>query len=139
MGLFALVVYGVGDMVGSGIYGTVGKAAGVLGNAVWLAFAAAMVAAVLTGLSYACLASRYPRAAGAAYVTHRAFGFAYLSYLIGLTITASGLTSMAASTNVFADTLGAMIGGPWIVMVLAFLGLMTFVNFWACGNRCGRI
>jgi APA family basic amino acid/polyamine antiporter len=130
MGLFALVVYGVGDMVGSGIYGTVGKAAGVLGNAVWLAFAVAMVAAVLTGLSYACLASRYPRAAGAAYVTHRAFGFAYLSYLIGLTITASGLTSMAASTNVFADTLEAMIGGPWIMMALAFLGFMTFVNFW---------
>jgi hypothetical protein len=27
MGLFSLVVYGVGDMIGSGIYGTIGKAA----------------------------------------------------------------------------------------------------------------
>ena len=45
MGLFSLVVYGVGDMVGSGIYGTVGKAAGQMGNAVWLAFLAAMIAA----------------------------------------------------------------------------------------------
>ena len=130
MGLFSLVVYGVGDMVGSGIYGTVGKAAGMLGNAVWLAFVVSMVAAILTGLSYACLASRYPRAAGAAYVTHRAYGFAYLSYLIGMTVTASGLTSMATSTNVFANTLHAMIGGPWILLVLLFLGFMTFVNFW---------
>src|SRR5687768_4867074 len=56
MGLFSLVVYGVGDMIGSGIYGTVGKAAGQLGNAVWLAFVISMVAALLTGLSYACLA-----------------------------------------------------------------------------------
>jgi amino acid transporter len=130
MGLFSLVVYGVGDMIGSGIYGTVGKAAGKLGNAVWLALVVAMVAAVLTGLSYACLASRYPRAAGAAYVTHRAFRFAFLAYLVGLTVTASGLTSMATSTIVFANNLQSLVGGPWLVMVLLFLGFLTFVNFW---------
>src|SRR3972149_2842615 len=92
MGLFSLVVYGVGDMIGSGIYGTVGKAAGTLGNAVWLAFVVSMVAAILTGLSYASLASRYPGAAGAAFVTNHAYGFPYLSYLIGLFVPASGLT-----------------------------------------------
>src|SRR5687768_12456730 len=76
MGLGALVVYGVGDMIGAGVYGTMGKAAGTMGNAVWLAFLVSMVAALLTGLSYACIASRYPRAAGAAYVTHRAYNVA---------------------------------------------------------------
>jgi amino acid transporter len=130
MGLFSLVVYGVGDMIGSGIYGTVGKAAGQLGNAVWLAFLVSMVAAIFTGFSYANLASRYPRAAGAAYVTHRAFHFSFLSYLIGLTVTASGLTSMATQTNVFADNLHAMSGLPWFLMAILFLGTMTFVNFW---------
>jgi len=130
MGLFSLVVYGVGDMVGSGIYGTVGKAAGSMGNAVWLAFIVSMIAALITGLSYACIASRYPRAAGAAFVTQHAFRFAFLSYLIGLTVTASGLTSMATQTNVFAETLQSILGGPWFVMVLLFLGVMTFINFW---------
>jgi basic amino acid/polyamine antiporter, APA family len=130
MGLFSLVVYGVGDMVGSGIYGTVGKAAGTMGNAVWLAFVVSMVAAILTGLSYASLSSRYPRAAGAAFVTNHAYGFPYLSYLIGLLVTASGLTSMATSTNVFANTLQSIVGGPWIVLVLGFLGFMTAVNFY---------
>jgi amino acid transporter len=130
MGLFSLVVYGVGDMIGSGIYGTIGKAAGQLGNAVWLAFVVSMVAAIFTGLSYANLASRYPRAAGAAYVTHRAFHWAFLSYLIGLTVTASGLTSMATQTNVFADNIHAMLGAPWLIVALLFLGVMTLVNFW---------
>ena len=139
MGLFSLVVYGVGDMVGSGIYGTVGNAAAQMGNAVWLAFAVSMVAAVLTGLSYACIASRYPRAAGAAYVTQRAFKFSFLSYLIGLMVTASGLTSMATSTNVFtktmlglttADPAAAMKDWPWFAIAFSFLGLLTFVNFW---------
>jgi amino acid transporter len=151
MGLFALVVYGVGDMVGSGIYATVGKAAGQTGNAVWLAFTVSMVAAMLTGLSYASISSRYPRAAGAAYVTHRAFHLAFLSYVIGLTVCASGLTSMATSSNAFSDIFAGMIGlkgtlgtleftpfgwplidrdaGVAVVIVL-FVLFLTFVNFW---------
>src|SRR5688572_25316539 len=151
MGLFSLVVYGVGDMVGSGIYGTVGKAAGQMGNAVWLAFVVSMVAAMLTGLSYACIASRYPRAAGAAYVTHRAWHVAFLSYVIGLTVAASGLTSMATSTNVFAATFADVLGvtkslgtinlavggttfvnvpGAVALIIVGFLLFLTFVNFW---------
>ena len=130
MGLFSLVVYGVGDMVGAGIYGTIGKAAGALGNAVWLAFAVSMLAALLTGLSYACLASRYPRAAGAAYVTQRAFHWPFLSYLIGLSVAASGLTSMGAQANVFADNLVALMGGPRLVLMLLFLFAMTCINLW---------
>jgi amino acid transporter len=130
MGLFSLVVYGVGDMVGAGIYGTVGKAAGQLGNAVWLGFGVSMIAAMLTGLSYASLASRYPRAAGAAYVTHRAFRWPFLSYLIGLAVAASGLTSMGAQANVFADNLLELIGGPRLALMLAFLFVMTAINLW---------
>ena len=84
IGLFALIVYGIGDMIGAGIYGTIGVAAGKMGNAVWLAFLVSMVAALLTGLSAASLASRYPRAAGAAFVTQRAFGWQFLSYVVGL-------------------------------------------------------
>src|SRR5262245_4676969 len=139
MGLFSLVVYGVGDMVGAGIYGTVGEAATHMGNAVWIAFVVSMIAATLTGLSYACLASRYPRAAGAAYVTQRAFNLGFISYLIGLMVTASGLTSMATSTNVFTKTVlgltaahpdAAMQGWPWYLVALAFLLFQTVVNFW---------
>ena len=64
MGLFALTIYGVGDMLGAGIYVLVGTAARQMGNAVWLAFVVAAVAALFTGLSYAALGSRYPKAAG---------------------------------------------------------------------------
>src|SRR3989337_2045916 len=70
-----MALYGLGSMLGSGIYGLIGKAAGQVGNAVWLAFVLAFVAALLTGLSYASLGSRYPRAGGAAYMAHRAFGW----------------------------------------------------------------
>ena len=70
-----MALYGLGSMLGAGIYGLIGKAAGEAGNAVWLSFVVALVAALLTACSYASLGSRYPRAAGAAYVTERAYGF----------------------------------------------------------------
>ena len=131
MGLFSLIVYGIGDMVGSGIYATVGVAAGQMGNAVWLGFAASMVAALLTGMSYASIASRYPRAAGAAFVTHHAYRLPFLSYLVGLTVTASGLTSMGTASNAFAKTFTSFAPKvPIPAIIIVFLLLMTFINFW---------
>ncbi|MCC7494030.1 MAG: amino acid permease [Fimbriimonadaceae bacterium] len=134
MGLGALAIYGIGDMLGAGVYGLMGKAAGTMGNAVWLAFAVSMVAALLTGLSYASLGSRYPRAAGAAYITQRAFGFAFLSYVIGLAVMASGLTSMATQSRVFAEYSGKLLGElpphAFTPLVVAFIAAMTLINFW---------
>lgn len=129
VGLFALIVYGVGDMVGAGIYGTIGKAAGAMGNAVWLAFVVSMIAALLTGLTYASLASRYPRAAGSAYISQRAFGWPFLSYVVGLTVTASGLTSMATGSRVFAENIAPFLGNlPLWVYFSAFIVLLALIN-----------
>jgi basic amino acid/polyamine antiporter, APA family len=71
IGGWQIMFYGLGSMLGAGIYALIGKAAAGLGNAVWLAFLMAMIGAMLTGLSYACVGSRYAKAGGAAYVTHR--------------------------------------------------------------------
>ncbi len=130
MGLGALTVYGVGDMLGAGIYGLIGKAAGVMGNAVWLAFVVSMLVALLTGLSYANIGSRYPRAAGAPYVAHRAFRAPFISYLVGLGVAASGLTSMATGSRVIAGYVQALgVRWPTEVLVIAFLALLTLVVF----------
>jgi len=122
IGLFALAVYGIGDILGAGIYGLVGKAAGEMGNAVWLAFLTSMVAAGLTGLSYASLGSRYPKAGGAAYFTHRAFKKNFLAYVVGLTTLASGITSMATSSRAFAGYLSGLVGDgiPLQLLVAGF-------------------
>lgn len=133
MGLWALVIYGVGDMLGSGIYALIGRAAGVMGNAVWVAFLASLAAAVLTGLSYASLGSRYPRAAGAAYIAHRAFRSPFLTYVLGLGVVASGLTSFATQSHAFARYFLPLTGIPaaWVPgIVLAFILLLTGINFW---------
>jgi amino acid transporter len=116
-------------MVGAGIYGTIGVAAGHMGNAVWLSFVVSMIAALLTGLTYASLASRYPVAAGAAFVAQRAFGSPFISFVLGLTVIASGLTSMAAGGRVFAATLTpALPTFPGWTLPVIFLILLTTIN-----------
>lgn len=133
LGLFALIVYGVGDMLGSGIYALIGQAALMMGNAAWLAFVVSMVAALLTGLSYASLGSRYPRAAGAAYITQRAFGFSFLTYVLGLSVVASGLTSFATQSRAFAGYLVGWAGlspASGVSVALGFILVLTVVNLW---------
>lgn len=127
VGPFQLTLYGLGSMLGSGIYGLIGQAAGQTGNAVWLAFLVAMVAALLTALSYASLGSRYPRAGGAAYVVERAFGMPLLSFVVGLAVVCSGLTSIATQSQVFAVNLGAMLGLTFLPVWAIAVGFLLIV------------
>jgi len=110
LGRWQVLFYGLGSMLGAGIYALVGRAAESLGNAIWLAFLAAMVAAILTGLSYACVGGRYSKAGGAAYVTHRALGKPAISYMVGIAVMMSGLTSMATGSQAIAENLEKAVG-----------------------------
>lgn len=127
-----MALYGLGSMLGAGIYGLIGKAAGEVGNAVWLAFLVALVAALLTALSYASLGSRYPRAAGAVYVAHRAYGFPLLSFMVGLALVCSGLTSVATQSRVFGANfieLFGLDGLPVVAIALCYLFATTAIVF----------
>ena len=62
LGLPALTFYGVGIILGAAIYSVLGAAASRTGDALWLSFAVASLVAALTALSYAELATAYPRA-----------------------------------------------------------------------------
>jgi APA family basic amino acid/polyamine antiporter len=132
IGPVQMALYGLGSMLGAGIYGLMGKVAGEVGNAIWLAFLVALVAALLTALSYASLGSRYPRAAGAAYVTQRAYGFPMLSFVVGLALVCSGLTSIATQSRVFAANIAGLFGLdalPVEWLALGFLLILTGIVF----------
>ena len=127
IGPFQLFAYTLGGMLGAGIYGLVGRAAGELGSAVWLGFAVAMVAALLTGLSYASLGSRYPRAGGAAHVVGRAYHRPLLTWVVGLAVMASGLTSVATQSRVVAANLLALFPFPGVSPLLVALGFLLLI------------
>lgn len=119
-------MYGVGDILGSGIYGLVGKAAGQLGNFVWLAFLVSFAVALMTGLCYAALGARYPRAAGSSFIIWKAFRSPFLAFLAGMATLASGLTSMAAAANIFSGYLNGM--ANFIPVWLGILGFCMILS-----------
>jgi amino acid transporter len=128
IGTTQLALYALGSMVGSGIYGLIGKAAGEAGSAVWLSFVVALCAALLTSLSYASLGSRYPRAGGAAYVTGRAFGIPIVSFIIGLALVASGLTSIATQSKIFASILADIAGLEQLSPTFIAIGFLLILG-----------
>ncbi|MHB1080581.1 MAG: APC family permease [Prosthecobacter sp.] len=127
IGGWQVMFYGLGSMLGAGIYALIGRAADSLGNAVWLAFLTAMIAAMLTGLSYACVGSRYARAGGAAYVTQHGLHKPLLSYVVGIAVMMSGLTSMATGSQAIAEQLEKAFGFALDIKLVA-IGIVFLVG-----------
>lgn len=129
-GLPTLVIYGVGDILGAGIYAVIGKIAGLSGSFVWASFLGAMTVAALTAFSYAELGSRIPQSGGVACFVHRAFRTDWLSVLVGWLMFCTCLVSMATLSKAFAGYLNAFapLIPDWFI-ILALFATLAFVNF----------
>lgn len=104
-----LTLYGLGNILGAGIYVLVGKVAGYSGSNTILAFLIAMAIASLTAFSYMELSSRYPVSASTSIYLFKAFGNRALSVAIGLMLIFGGITSAAALAKGFAGYLDSIV------------------------------
>jgi amino acid transporter len=130
-----LLFFVIGDILGTGIYALTGSVAGEIGGALWLPFLLAFIVAYLTAFSYLELVGKYPRAAGAALYTHKAFGINFLTFMVTFTVMASGVTSAATAAKAFGDTyLRQFVELPtWAVATVFVLGL-ALINFRGVGE-----
>jgi len=130
LGFWALVFYGVGDILGAGIYALVGKVAGVAESASWAAFAVAFLVAGLTALTYAELGGRFPRSAGESFFTQQAFGRPGLALVVGWVVLCSGILSLATVSVAFGGYMSGLIPAlPPSVTVVGILLLLAAINF----------
>jgi basic amino acid/polyamine antiporter, APA family len=120
LGTPSLTFFGVGMILGAGIYAVIGSAAGEAGGMLWLSFAIASVVALLTGLSYAELSAMYPRA-GVEFVFLReaAPRWPAPALATALLVALSGLATCATVALAFADYLGGLVGWEETSAVLA--------------------
>jgi APA family basic amino acid/polyamine antiporter len=129
-----LLLFIVGDILGTGIYALTGQVAAEVGGAAWLPFLIAFAVATVTAFSYLELVTKYPQAAGAALYVHKAFGIQFVSFLVCFIVMSSGVTSASAASRAFAVNLVAGFGldlgsGGVLLIALAFILLVMFVNF----------
>lgn len=125
----AMVFFGLGTIIGAGIYVLIGAVAGEAGSWTPLSFLVAAVVAAFTGLSYSELVARHPRSAGEAVYVGAAFRQRWLSRLVGWAVVVTGLVSAATLARGFAGYLQELLPVPqWaaitsLVVALALLAV----------------
>jgi APA family basic amino acid/polyamine antiporter len=130
--LFGATIYGIGNILGAGIYALVGEVVGITGNLSWLAFIIAASIGFLTGLSYAELSAMYPKSAAEFVYVEKAFRIRFLSFMVGWMVIFSGLFSAATVALSFGEYLTALLGiaGTYTVIAVAIslIGALSIIN-----------
>lgn len=130
MGLSLITLYGLGNILGAGIYVLVGKVAGAAGLHAPLAFVVAAGVAAFTAFSYGELAARYPVSAGEAVYVHEAFGIRTLSLAVGLLIALAGMVSAATLVRGFVGYLQLFATVPDGIIMVGLVGVLVGVCAW---------
>jgi amino acid transporter len=129
LGVSALTFYGVGIILGAGIYSVLGAAAGHAGDALWQSFLVSSIVALLTALSYAELATTYPRASAEfTYLRHALPGWPRLALVTGLLVALSGAATAATVSIAFASYVQTFVQGPGLIIAWALLLASTAIN-----------
>src|SRR5918997_625210 len=129
-----LYFYVVGDVLGSGIYVLVGLVAAAVGGAFWMAFLAGVAIALITGLAYAELVTKYPQAAGASLYINKAFRKPLLTFFITICMLSSQIAAIGSLASGFVRYFSQLVGlseeSIWraTIVALVFLGIITVIN-----------
>jgi hypothetical protein len=131
LGFGLLTLYGVGVMVGAGIYVLVGAVAGQAGVWAPLTFLLAAVIAAPTGFSYAELTGRIPEAAGEAAYLRTATGLPLAAAAVGLAIEVVGVVSAAVVLQGGVGYLRSVVDLPEALLIVAIgggLGVVALIG-----------
>lgn len=130
IGLGLLALYGLGTILGAGIYVLVGEVARVAGTATPSAFLVAGLLAGFTAFSYAELSARLPYSAGEAAYMRAAFASPRFAQLIGWAVIATGIVSAATIARGFVGYLAVFVALPAELVISMLLALLGGLAFW---------
>ncbi len=126
----AVTFYGVGAILGAGIYVLIGEVAAVAGYYAPLSFLVAAVIALFSAFSYAELSARFPRSAGEAVYVHEAFGKRRLTQLIGILVVITGVVSAATMATGVVGYVQLFIQWPTAIIIFLFVIGIAAVAMW---------
>ena len=128
LSLTLVTLYGLGNILGAGIYVLIGKVAANAGQYAPLSFLLASILAGLTAFTYAELSSRYPLSAGEAVYIQAGFNVKLLSLAVGLLIILAGIVSAATIALGFVGYFQQFVSlsaTPVIVSLVVALGALA--------------
>ena len=122
-------MYGVGLILGAGIYVLIGEASGFAGNSMWISFGLGAIVAIFAGLSYSELTALFPKAAAEYVFVKNAFKSDFIGFIIGWL---TAITSMIVGATValgFGGYFAQFLDLPIVVSAVLLLAGLSFVNF----------
>lgn len=125
-----VTLYGLGTIIGAGIYVLIGEVVASSGYLTPAAFLLAAVIAAFSAFSYAELSSRFPLSAGEAIYVERAFGIRALSTTVGLLMVFVGIVASATLVSGFVGYFQYLIPVdeqiPIVLLVVALGGVSAW-------------
>jgi APA family basic amino acid/polyamine antiporter len=130
LGLYLLTFYGLGNILGAGIYVLIGKVAGSAGILVPIAFIISALIVAVTAFSYAEFSARLPFSGGEAIYIQHGFGQRPLSVLVGVLLVLSGVISASAISRGFVGYLNVFLEMPGTLAIVLMVSSLCLVAIW---------
>ena len=129
--LLQAIMYGIGLILGAGIYVLIGDVAAISGNAMWISFLLAAAMASFTGLSYAELSSVFPKSAAEYVYVKESFGNNFLALIVGCLTIFVAITSAATVAIGFSGYLAVLLPQyPPILYAVGLVLVLSFLNYY---------
>ena len=130
IGFFTLTMYGVGIILGAGVYALIGEAAGETGNSLWLSFLIASIVSMFTALSYMELISMYPTSAAEYVYVKHSLESNIAAFSVGWIEIFADIIAASTVSIGFAGYFTGLFGGNPIFVALVLIAVLTVINFW---------
>ncbi len=125
-----LIFYGVGTMIGGGIYALLGKVTAEAGMLTPWAMLLAGIMALFSALTFAELSSRFPFSSGPAYYITQAWQNETLGRIFGWLVIATGVVSSATLTVAVSGFILDIILIPTWITQLLVIALLCIIACW---------
>lgn len=130
LGVYLLTFYGLGNILGAGIYVLIGKVAGNAGLFAPIAFILSASIVTVTAFSYAEFSSRLPFSGGEAIYIQKGFGYRSLSMFVGILLVLSGVISAAAISRGFVGYLNIFFEVPGTLAIFLMIVSLCLLAIW---------
>lgn len=122
--------YGIGTILGAGIYVLVGKVAGFAGMHTPVAFLLALLLAAFSAFSYAEFSARYPMSAGESVYIFKGLNSRILSVLVGICISLGSATSVATLLHGVAGYLSVFFTINHAIVIVGLALIIGLIVAW---------
>lgn len=130
LSLWLLTFYGLGTIIGAGVYALLGEVIEKAHEFTPFAFLLSSIIALFTAASYAELSARFPKSAGSALYVRRAFNNKWLSGLVGWMIVFTGVVSAATISHGFLRYLQLLMPAPFYPTLFLLITVLGLIAIW---------